>query len=169
MAILFIVTSICLLKILKNKKSRKHYVQKHVRNAAKPPSGRHNEQSGRELIVKLNESPSSLRRNSQRLSHHQMSTSVNRLNIENTNDTDLNKPLLKKFVISRTNLNANQSGSEISESSMNNDENSKSTLLTGFSEVNNNNNNSNRGVAAGGGVGNGNANFLPVNNQICYF
>lgn len=70
------------------------------------------------------------------------------------------KPLLgpKKFVISRSNLNANNSGSEISEASTNNDENSKMTLLTGISEPGANNSNK--------------CNYNPppaVNSQICYF
>lgn len=70
------------------------------------------------------------------------------------------KPLLgpKKYVISRSNLNANNSGSEISEASTNNDENSKMTLLTGISEPGANNSNK--------------CNYNPppaVNSQICYF
>lgn len=88
-------------------------------------------------------------------------------------DGEFTKPLLgpKKYVItSRSNLNAqqnnNNSGSEISEttSTTNNDENSKSTLLTGFSELNNS---ATRVALPPTQPANS---FLPaVNNQICYF
>lgn len=105
-----------------------------------------------DLILKIN-NPVNLKPNNERINE-----ANGKLHIDNTRNHHLNneynKPLLgpKKYVISSTNLNANNSGSEISESS-NNDENSKSTLLTGFSDLNN----STR------------LNFMGVNNQICYF
>lgn len=197
LAILFIITSICFIKILK--RSKKSKPRRRVERYKPKKSSALNRQSAQlhslgqhhqhqELIVHLNESPSSLPRPTTatsttitaatRTSRHQLSSSANRLNMPvNENnysstrsakttsgtvgaDGDYSKPLLgpKKYVISRSNLNANHSGSEISETSTNNDENSKSTILTGFSDQLNN---SATGRAA---------NYLPpLNSQICYF